>query len=158
MIGEPGVLTWKFLDDSGCWQWLRGWMACRMWRDGGGGKEMTMWQHLNQRYSIWDAMRCTAAVGNTVPFHSIRQSHITGPSKMLKCHGCQGNFHRVLNSFGNHVTNIQIFSSPAALNCRKFPKNLGMSRQLWEVTELNKMVQYHAFVSAHRNRCCGAVG
>jgi hypothetical protein len=33
------------------------------------------------------------------------------------------------------VTDIRIFSSPAALNCRKFPKNLGMSRQLWEVAE-----------------------
>jgi len=76
---------------------------------------------------------------------------------MPKCHGCHGNFHGVPNSFGNHVTNIQIFSSPAALNCRKFPKNLSMSRQLWEVAEtkisagpsrvtgpaeLNEMVQY----------------
>jgi len=42
---------------------------------------------------------------------------------MLKCHGCHGDFHCVLNSFSNHVTNIQIFSSPVALNCRKFPKN-----------------------------------
>jgi hypothetical protein len=61
------------------------------------------------------------------------------------------------NSFGNHVTDIENFSSPAAPNCRKFPKNLGMSRQLWEVAEtkisagpsrvtgpaeLNEMVQY----------------
>ena len=76
---------------------------------------------------------------------------------MPKCHGCHGNFHGVPNSFGNHVTNIQIFSLPAALNCRKFPKNLGMSCQLWEVAEtkisagpsrvtgpakLNEMVQY----------------
>ena len=45
----------------------------------------------------------------TVPFHSIRQSHVTGPSKMLKCHSCHGDFHGVLNSFGNHVTNIEIF-------------------------------------------------
>jgi len=93
----------------------------------------------------------------TVPFHSIWQSHITGPSKMLKCHSCHGNFHGVPNSFGNHVTSIQIFSSPAALNCRKLPKNLDMSRQLWEVAEtkisagpsrvtgpaeLNEIVQY----------------
>jgi len=54
---------------------------------------------------------------------------------MLKCHGCHGDFHGSPNSFGNHVTNIEIFSSPAALNCRKIPKNLGMSRQLWGVAE-----------------------
>jgi len=71
----------------------------------------------------------------TVPFHSIRQSRVTGPSKMPKCHGCHGDFHGVPNSFGNHVTNILFFSSPAALNCQKFLKNLGMSRQLWEVAE-----------------------
>jgi hypothetical protein len=39
------------------------------------------------------------------------------------------------NSFGNHVTDMEIFSSPAAPNCRKFPKNLGMSWQLWEVAK-----------------------
>jgi len=95
----------------------------------------------------------------TVPFHSIWQSCITGPSKMLKCHGCHSDFHGVPNSFGKHVTNIEIFLSPAALNCRKFTKNLGMSQQLWEVAEtkisvgpsrvmgpakLNEMVQYLA--------------
>ena len=76
---------------------------------------------------------------------------------MLKCHSCHSDFYGVLNSFGNHVTNIEFFSSPAVLNCRKFPKNLGMSQQLWEVTktkflagpscimgpaELIEMVQY----------------
>jgi hypothetical protein len=76
---------------------------------------------------------------------------------MLKCHGCHGVFQGVPNSFSNHVTDIEIFSSPAALNCRKISKNLGMSRQLWEVAEtkisagpsrvtgpaeLNEMVQY----------------
>ena len=54
---------------------------------------------------------------------------------MLKCHSCHSDFYGVPNSFGNHVTNIEIFSSPAALNCRKIPKNLGMSWQLWEVAE-----------------------
>jgi len=54
---------------------------------------------------------------------------------MLKCHGCHGDFHGVPNSFGSHMTSIEIFSSPAALNCRKMPKILGMSRQVWEVTE-----------------------
>jgi hypothetical protein len=54
---------------------------------------------------------------------------------MLKCHGCHRIFHGVPNSFSNHVTEIEIFWSPVALNCRKFPKNLGMSWQLWEVTE-----------------------
>jgi len=71
---------------------------------------------------------------DTVPFHSIRQSRVTGPSKMPKCHGCHGDFHGVPNSFGNHVTNIEIFRR-LRLNCRKIPKNLGMSRQLWEVAE-----------------------
>ena len=54
---------------------------------------------------------------------------------MLKCHCCHSDFSGVPNSFGNHVTNIEFFSSPVALNCRKFPKNLGMSRQLWVVAE-----------------------
>jgi len=71
----------------------------------------------------------------TVPFHSIQQSCVMGHFKMLKCHDCHSNFHGVLNSFGNHVTDIEIFSSPAALNCRKMPKILGMSWQLWEVAE-----------------------
>ena len=57
------------------------------------------------------------------------------PSKMLKCHGCHGDFHGVPNSFGSHMTSIEIFSSPVALNCRKMPKILGMSRQVWEVAE-----------------------
>ena len=39
---------------------------------------------------------------------------------MLKCHGRHGDFYGVPNSFGNHVSNIENFSSPAALNCRKF--------------------------------------
>ena len=58
-----------------------------------------------------------------------------GPSKMLKCHDCHSDFHSVPNSFGNHVTNIHIFSLPAVLNCRKISKNMGVSRQLWEVAE-----------------------
>jgi hypothetical protein len=77
---------------------------------------------------------------------------------MLKCHGCHGVFHGVLNSFSNHVTEIDFFLLPVVLNCRKIPKNLGMSRQLWEVAEtkilagpshvtgpaeLIEMVQYH---------------
>ena len=72
---------------------------------------------------------------HTVPFHSIRQSRITGPSKMPKCHGCHSDFHGVPNSFGNHVTNIANFSLPAALKLPKISQNLGMSRQLWEVAE-----------------------
>jgi hypothetical protein len=51
-----------------------------------------------------------------------------GPSKMLKCYGCHKDFHGVLNSFSNHVTNIQILLLPVVLNCQKFPKNLGMSQ------------------------------
>jgi len=71
----------------------------------------------------------------TVPFHSIRQSRVTGPSKMPKCHSCHSDFHGVPNSFGNHVTNIANFSLPAALKLPKISQNLGMSRQLWEVAE-----------------------
>jgi len=33
------------------------------------------------------------------------------------------------------MTNIEFFSLPAALNCPKMPKFLGMSRQLREVAE-----------------------
>jgi hypothetical protein len=36
---------------------------------------------------------------STVPFHSIRQSRVTGLLKMLKCHGCHGGFRGVPNSF-----------------------------------------------------------
>ena len=46
---------------------------------------------------------------STVPFHSIRQSRVTGPSKIPKCHGCHGRFCKVPNSFNDHVTNIQNF-------------------------------------------------
>jgi hypothetical protein len=41
---------------------------------------------------------CSTVVG-TVPFHSIRQSRVTEPPKMLKCHGCHGVFQGVPNSF-----------------------------------------------------------
>ena len=54
---------------------------------------------------------------STVSFHSIQQSCVMGPSKMLKCHSCHGDFYGVPNSFGNHVSNIENFLSPAALNC-----------------------------------------
>ena len=35
----------------------------------------------------------------TVPFHSIRQSHITGPQKSTKCHNGHGHFGEVMKSF-----------------------------------------------------------
>ena len=94
---------------------------------------------------------------STVPFQSIRQSRVTGPSKTPKCHGSHGKFCTVTNSFDDHVPNINKNSSPAALNCRKFAENLDVSRQVWEVVEtkissdvsrvtwgdeLNEMVQY----------------
>jgi len=78
----------------------------------------------------------------TVPFHSIQQSHVTVPSKMLKCHNCYGDFHGVLNSFGNDVTNIVFFLSPAALNHRKFPKNSAGPSRVMGPAKLIEMVQY----------------
>ena len=113
--------------------------------------------YLQVSWNLWISTLEEPRSRYTVPFHSIQQSRITGPSKMLKCHGCHSDFYGVPNSFGNHMTNIEIFSLPAALNCRKFPKNLGMSQQLWKVTktkfsagpshvmgpaELIEMVQY----------------
>ena len=35
----------------------------------------------------------------TVPFHSIHQSHITGPQKSTKCHDGHGYFGKVTKSF-----------------------------------------------------------
>jgi hypothetical protein len=51
-------------------------------------------------------VRYLGSDSGTVPFHSIRQSRVTEPPKMLKCHGCHGVFHGVPNSFSNHVTDI----------------------------------------------------
>ena len=61
----------------------------------------------------------------TVPFHSIQQSHITGPSKMLKCHGCHSNFYGMLNSFGNHVSNIEIFFIACSAKVPKISQKFG---------------------------------
>ena len=36
---------------------------------------------------------------DTVPFHSIRQSRITGPQKLMKCHDGHGHFGEVMKSF-----------------------------------------------------------
>ena len=36
---------------------------------------------------------------NTVPFHSIRQSRVTGPQKSTKCHDGHGHFGEVTKSF-----------------------------------------------------------
>ena len=35
----------------------------------------------------------------TVPFHSIRQSRVTGPQKSTKCHDGHGHFGEVMKSF-----------------------------------------------------------
>ena len=59
-------------------------------------------------------------LSDTVPFHLIWQSCIIGPSKMLKCHSCYGNFYGVPNLFSNHVITMEIFLLPAALDCLKF--------------------------------------
>ena len=36
---------------------------------------------------------------DTVPFHSIRQSRVTGPQKSTKCHDGHGHFGEVMKSF-----------------------------------------------------------
>ena len=47
----------------------------------------------------------------TILYHFIQfGSHASrGPFKTLKCHGSHGNFCKVLNSFGDHMPNIEIF-------------------------------------------------
>ena len=50
-----------------------------------------------------------AYYGNTVPFHSIRQSRVTGPPKSPQCHGGNGYFRRVPNSFDSHMLKIVKF-------------------------------------------------
>ena len=59
---------------------------------------------------------------DTVPFKSIRQSRVTRPSKTLKCHGGHGNFCKVLNSFSDHVPNIEIFHRLRRKTAENFPK------------------------------------
>ena len=46
---------------------------------------------------------------NTVPFNSVQQSHVTGPSKMPKSHVSHGHCCKVLNSSGDHMLDIEIF-------------------------------------------------
>ena len=58
----------------------------------------------------------------TVPFKSIRQSRVTRPSKTLKCHGGHGNFCKVLNSFSDHVPNIENFRHLRRKTAENFPK------------------------------------
>jgi hypothetical protein len=55
----------------------------------------------------------------TVPFHSVRQSRVTGHLASLKCHGSHDKFCKVPNLF---CAQYRKNSSPAALNCRKCPK------------------------------------
>jgi hypothetical protein len=52
----------------------------------------------NMNFS-YEILRQFVNVRNTVPFHSIWQSCVTGPPKMLKCHGCHSDFYGVLDSF-----------------------------------------------------------
>jgi len=42
----------------------------------------------------------------TVPFHSFRQSRVTGPSNLPKCHGGNGYFWQVPNSPDSHMPKI----------------------------------------------------
>jgi hypothetical protein len=68
---------------------------------------------------------------NTVPFKSVRQSRVTGPSKTPECHVGHGNFCKVPKSFGDRAPNIENFVACGA----KLPKTSAMSRQVWEVAE-----------------------
>jgi hypothetical protein len=45
----------------------------------------------------------------TVPFKSVQQSRVTGPSKTPKCHVGHGNFCKVPKSFGDWAPNIENF-------------------------------------------------
>ena len=63
------------------------------------------------RSSSWNQSQTTSVThlaSYTIPSHSIQQSHITGPSEMLKCHGHHGHFCGELNSPGIHVIVIQM--------------------------------------------------
>ena len=75
--------------------------------------------------------QCPQAKEDTVPFNSVRQSRITGPSKSLKCHVGHGNFCEVPNSFGDQVPNIENFVACGA----KLPNIFYKSRQVWAVAE-----------------------
>jgi len=44
---------------------------------------------------------------------------------MLKCHDCHGNFHGVPNSFGNHVTDVEIFLVTCGAKLLKNAQNFG---------------------------------
>ena len=61
------------------------------------------------------------SVKSTVPFNSVRQSRVTGPSKSPKCHVGHGNFYKVPKSFCDLALNYRNFLPPAAQNCGKFP-------------------------------------
>ena len=43
----------------------------------------------------------------TVPFNSVRQSRVTGPSELPKCHAGHGNFFKMPKSFGSQAPNIK---------------------------------------------------
>ena len=57
----------------------------------------------------------------TVPFNSVRQSRVTGPSKSPKCHVGHGNFYKVPKSFCDLALKYRFFLPPAAQNCGNFP-------------------------------------
>ena len=58
---------------------------------------------------------------STVPFNSVWQSHVTGPSKLPKCHVGHGNFYKVPKSFCDLALKYRNFLPPAAQNCGKSP-------------------------------------
>ena len=68
---------------------------------------------------------------DTVPFNSVRQSRVTGPSKMLKYYVSHGNFCKMPNAFGDYFPNMENFRRLR----RQTAENLDMSRHVWEVAE-----------------------
>ena len=57
----------------------------------------------------------------TVPFNSVRQSRVTGPSKSPKYHVGHGNFYKVPKSFCDLALKYRNFLPPAVQNCGKSP-------------------------------------
>ena len=58
----------------------------------------------------------------TVLFNSVRQSRVTGPSKLLKCHVGHGNFYKVPKSFCDLALKYKNFFAACGAKLRKISK------------------------------------
>ena len=74
----------------------------------------------------------------TVPFNSVRQSRVTGPSKSPKCHVGHGNFYKVPKSFCDLALKYRNFLPPAAQNCGKSPNVTVYGNPEWAAWFLSK--------------------